>query len=73
MIEEGNKLSIDKTTELASCRIKLCDLKLTVKYMISLGDYNYNAFLQYYLLKINLRSSNLKETPFVIACAVSPQ
>jgi hypothetical protein len=63
----GNKDYIDETIEFASCKMKLCDLKLTVRYIISYGGFNFKAFLQYYLLKMNFKSSNRNVTPFVIA------
>lgn len=69
----GNSTYSKFIIELASCSIKWCDLKLTVKFLIFYGGGKFIASLQYLLLKSNFKSSNLNKTPFVIACAVSPQ
>lgn len=62
-----NKIYIEETTELASWRILLCDLKLTVNcFTIGFWSCKARAWSNFFLSNKFFKSQNLKPIPLAI-------
>ena len=68
----GNKIYIEDTTEFASCKILLCDLKFTVSCFTT-GLVRVSEESNILGSNRFFKSQNLKPIPLAIVWAVSPE